>query len=304
MRTRTIILVLTILATICCSRATYAGENLGLILVAHGSPAPQWNGPVLTLEGEVQALLNKAGNNPFVTIRVAMMEFAEPTVKTVVKDMELRGVQQVYVIPLFITASGHSIYDLPTILGLYSDQKMRDQLREEGIGLVSTDMRITLGPTLDYGSVLEEVMLDRLRELSEKPQSEGIVLLAHGDHSFEPIWGSVCERVGAYVCARTGIPHFEFAFVEVGQSFITEGVPAIIRVVNRCERTLVLGLYLSMGVDGIAQSTTLSVGGMTFQGTGALEDCDIAFASQGLLPSERLVKWIALRSLEWAERRR
>jgi len=275
-------------------------QKLGLIIVAHGSPAPQWNEPVLTLEGEVQALLNESENNPFVAIRVAMMEFAKPTIETVITDMELQGVQRVYVAPLFIAPSGHSVYDLPTILGLYSDQEMRDQLREEGIGLVSTDIRITLGPTLDYGSILEEVMLDRLRELSVKPQSEGIVLLAHGNHHFRPIWESVCGRIGAYLCAHAGIPHFKFAFVEVGQSFIPEGVPAILEVAKRCERTLVLGLYLSTGIRGIAQSSTLSVGGMSFQRAAALEEYDIAFASQGLLPSERLARWIALRSLEWA----
>jgi hypothetical protein len=306
MRPLTISLVLVVLVTICCSTAIYAGEKLngpeklGLIITAHGSPAPQWNEPVLTLEGEVRALLNESGNNPFVAIRVAMMEFAEPTIEAVITDMELQGVQRVYVVPLFIAPSGHSVYDLPTILGLYSDQEMRDQLREEGIGLVSTDIRITLGPTLDYGSILEEVMLDRLRELSVRPQSEGIVLLAHGDHRFRPIWESVCRRIGVYICAHAGIPQFEFAFVEVGQSFITEGVPAILRVAKRCERTLVLGLYLSMGVGGIAQSSTISVGGMSFQGTAALEEYDIGFASQGLLPSERLASWIALRSLEWA----
>ncbi len=306
MRPLTITLVLVVLVTFCCSTATYAGEKLdgreklGLIIVAHGSPAPRWNEPVLALEGEVRALLNESGNNPFVAIRVAMMEFAEPTIEAVITDMELQGVKRVYVVPLFIAPSGHSVYDLPTILGIYSDQEMRDQLQEEGIELVSTDIRIMLGPTLKYGSILEEVMLDRLRELSVKPQSEGIVLLAHGDHRFRPIWESVCGRIGAYICAHTGIPYFEFAFVEVGQSFITEGVPAILRVAKRCERTLVLGLYLSMGVDGIVQSSTLSVGGMSFQGAAALEEYDIAFASQGLLPSERLARWIALRFLEWA----
>jgi len=294
------IVVLVAMVAISHPTAVDAEEKLGLILAAHGSPAPQWNEPVLALEGEVQALLNEAGDNPFVTIRVAMMEFAEPTIETVVTDMELLGVRGIYVIPIFIAPSGHSVSDLPTILGLYSDQEKRDQLREEGIELVSTDMRITLGPTLDYGSVLGEIMLDRLRGLSEKPQSEGIVLLAHGDPLFEPTWESVCLRVGAYVCAHTGIPHFEFAFVEVGQSFITEGVPAILQVAARCERTLVLGLYLSMGVDGIAQKSTLAVGRMTFQGSALLTDYDIAFASHGLLPSERLAKWIASRAREWA----
>lgn len=304
MKPLTIILALVVLVTTCCSRATHAGEKLGLIIVAHGSPAPQWNEPVLTLEGELQALLNESENNPFVAIRVAMMEFVEPTMETVITDMELQGVQRVYVIPLFIAPSAHSVYDLPTILGLYSDQEMRDQLREEGIRVASTDIRITLGPTLDYGSLLEEVMLDRVRELSVKPQSEGIVILAHGDRRFTPIWESVCHRIGSYVCAHAGIPCFEVAFVEVGQSFTSEGVPAILRVAKQSERTLVLGLYLSMGADGIARSSNVSVIGTSSQEGATLAGHDVVFASRGLLPSPRIAKWIALRAEEWAAEQR
>ncbi len=280
-----------------------AAVRLGLILAAHGSPAPQWNAPVLALEGEVQALLSEAGPSPFISTRVAMMEFAEPSIASVIEDMEREEVERALVLPLFIAPSGHSVYDLPAILGLYSDREMRGQLQEEGITVASTSIHLAMGPTLNYGSLLRDVLLERTRELSTEPQSEGIVLLAHGDHRFAPIWESTCQEIGSFICAHTGITEFDFAFVGVGQSFIPEGVAAILGVTERCERTLVLGLYLSMGVESMAKSSELSVGRMSFRAAETLQDHDIVFAARGLLPSRQVARWIAARAIEWANER-
>ena len=48
-------------------------------------------------------------------------------------------------------------------------------------------MKITVGPTLNNSNILKKAMLDRVEELSTTPNSEGVVLLAHGDEHFEPI---------------------------------------------------------------------------------------------------------------------
>ncbi len=298
------VLVLTAVLAFPGLEVANAEVKLGLILAAHGSPAPPWNAPVLALEEEVQALLSDTGSSPFTSTRVAMMEFAEPTIASVIEDMEREGVERALVLPLFIAPSGHSVYDLPAILGLYSDPQMRSQLQEEGIAIASTSIHLTVGPTLNYGSLLRDVLLERTRELSKNPQSEGIVLLAHGDHRFAPIWESTCQEIGSFICARTGITEFDFAFVEVGQSFIQEGVPAILGVTERCERTLVLGLFLSMGVKSMAQSSEISIGRMSFRAAEILTDHDIVFASQGLLPSQQVATWIAARATEWVNVRR
>jgi sirohydrochlorin ferrochelatase len=295
-----VILILATAAAALCPVATCADEKLGLILAAHGSPAPQWNRPVLALQEEVTEALNQTGTNPFFAVRTAMMEFTEPTIAGVIEELEALGIQRVFVLPLFIAPSGHSVFDLPAILGLYSDQEMLEQLADEGIAVVSTTMPIALGPTLDYGTVLMEVMLERTRELSEDPQSEGIVLLAHGDPRFEPIWDALCQGIGAYLCAHTSIAKFDHALVEVGQSFVPQGVPSILGMADRCEKTIVLGLYLSMGVGQMARNSSVSIGRMTFRSEEMLADHEIRCAARGLLPSERIVKWIVERATEWA----
>jgi hypothetical protein len=293
------LLLLLISVILLSTGIVYAQEKLGLVIIAHGSPMSQWNTPVLKLEGEVRNIMSEEGKNPFSEIKVALMEFNEPSISTVIKDMENRGIDKIYSIPLFIAPSGHSLYDVPTILGLYSDKEMIECIKEEGTAIVNTKIKITIGPTLNIGSVLKEVMLDRVKELSTEPDFEGVVLLAHGDTRFEPIWASMCREIGTYICAETGIKYFDYAFVEIGQSFISEGVPVILKASDRHKKTLVVGLYLSMGVDKMALDSTLSIGMMKMESKDIFIGKNILFAKRGLLPDKRISEWIADRAMEY-----
>ncbi|MBC8204279.1 MAG: CbiX/SirB N-terminal domain-containing protein [FCB group bacterium] len=278
-----------------------AKQKLALLIIAHGSPSPQWNEPVLRIEQEVESVMSERGDNPFDAIRVAMMEFSEPSISTVMEELEKTGIQKLYALPLFIAQSGHSLYDIPTILGLYSEREMTRAIEEEGIGIIDTRIKITMGPTLNTGDVLKKIMLDRVKELSDSPDSEAVVLLAHGDPDFEPIWDSVCGDIGSYICSRSGIDYFNYAFVEVGQSFITEGAPVILKTAEKCETTIVVGLYLSMGVEYMANNSMLNIGRMNIESREMFVDKNIHFARRGLLPDKRVSEWIVDRALEWVE---
>ena len=70
------ILIMAIIIGILFPNFIYAQKKLGLIIVAHGSPMPQWNTPVLKLEEEVKKIFSERKNNPFSEIRFAFMEFS------------------------------------------------------------------------------------------------------------------------------------------------------------------------------------------------------------------------------------
>lgn len=279
----------------------YAQEKLGLIIIAHGSPSPQWNSPVLKIEDEVKNIMSAKTNNPFSAIRVALMEFNEPSINTVIEDFEKTGINKVYAIPLLIAPSGHSVFDIPTILGLYSDKNILDEIKSEEIDIVNTKMKITIGPTLNYSDILKIAMLDRVKELSTEPGSEGVVLLAHGDSDFEPVWVSMCEEIGYYICSKTGIDYFDYSFVEVGQSFATEGVSVILESTEKKEKTIVIGLYLSMGVEKMANTSAFFMMGQKIETKKMFADKNIHFAKKGLLPDKRISEWLVDIALEWSE---
>jgi sirohydrochlorin ferrochelatase len=293
--------LLTVLVALALTGFAFAGDR-GLLIVGHGAPMPSWNGPVLALENQVKTLLEDGeGRDVFAEVRVALMEFAEPSIHTVMCELEEAGIDEVYVLPLFIAPSGHSLFDIPTILGLYAEASMIEELSEEGITIVDTEMKVTLGPTLRTGSVLREVMLDRVTELSTDPEVESVVLLAHGDAAAEPVWDDLCQEIGSYVCSRTGIEHYDYALVEVGQSFPTKGIAAIARAAEKAERVLVVGLYLSMGVEGMAERGVLETGMMRLTAGEALRGRDIRYAVRGLLPDPRIPEWIVERAMEWVD---
>jgi len=278
-------------------------EVLGLVIVGHGAPMPSWNAPVLALEDEVTDLYSERGGNPFRVIRVALMEFAEPSINTVIEELEAEGVDQVFVLPLFVAPSRHSLLDVPAILGLYHDSDTVSELTSEGTAICDTEMRITVGPTMHLGELLKESMLDRVRELSVDPSGESVVLLAHGDETTNPLWESICADVGSYICAETGIARFEYALVEIGQSFPTEGLDAVAKAAEDSERTLVIGMYLSMGVDMMARNASVSTGLMEFGIDDVIGDKDVRFAERGILPDPRVVEWIVDRADEWLKDR-
>ena len=153
-----IILIITVSLSL-LSTIVYAQEKYGLIIVAHGSPMPQWNEPVLKIEKEVKTIMSHMENNQFSAIRVAFMEFTEPSINTVIKNFENAGIDKIYVIPLLIAPSGHSLFDIPTILGLYSDKDILREIKSEGTHIVNTKIKITIGPTLNNSGILKNSIL-------------------------------------------------------------------------------------------------------------------------------------------------
>lgn len=284
------------------SISSFAKDKTGLLIIAHGSPSEKWNQPVLALEDSVKAVLEAKQVAGFDEVRVALMEFTEPSVATVVKEMEDNGVTTIYALPLFIALSGHSVFDVPTILGVYYNKEMGDAIKEEGTKIVDTEAKITVGPSLNYGDVIKEILLGRVKSLSEKPENEALVILAHGDSNFEPCWENLSNETGNYILGKTGIEYFDKAFVEVGQSFGTEGVGAILNAAGQKDRVIVVGMYLSLGVKNMPTKTGMVMMGHMVDSQTMLKGKDIVYSEKGLLPSPKITGWIVDRAVDWLNR--
>jgi sirohydrochlorin cobaltochelatase len=77
-----------------------------LILLAHGSPNPQWRASVEQLTRSVQ------DGAPGVPVRLAYMESAPPSLIDVVADGVGAGAAEVRVLPLFLADEGHVERDI------------------------------------------------------------------------------------------------------------------------------------------------------------------------------------------------
>lgn len=278
---------------------SYAQGNQGLLIIAHGSPSSKWNKPVFDIENQVKELLKTKNITGFDEVRVALMEFCEPSIATVVKDFENKGITRIFVLPLFIAPSGHSLYDIPAILGLYYDEGMISELENEGTKIVETKIKITIGPSLHYKNIIKDILLDKIRQISKNPKEEALIILSHGDKNFIKIWENLVDETGNYILGKTGIEYFDKAFVEVGQSFAIDGVNPILKASEKKKKVIVVGMYLSMGVNNMAETSGFVMMGRIIKTNRMFEGKNIYFSKEGLLPDKRIPEWIVDRAIEW-----
>ena len=293
--------VFTVLVILLASAALAVGESEhtggssskpGLLIIAHGSPSPRWNEPVLAQEQNVLEILGP--DNPFAKVKVVFMEFAKPNVAGGIAELEQAGCDRIVAVPLLIAPSSHSHWDIPALLGIYSNVRIEKNLQDEGARLVRSQVPITLTTTLSDSDVIEKVMLKRVRQLSRDPNNEAVVLLAHGSKAIPPAWDRLTKRTVTYICGQTGISYGDWACVGVGQEY-SLAATAIQEAAKHRDHVIVVGAYLSLGVNRIHQRWTARfdkespMPGLE----NPLKNLSIRTSSQGLLPDKAVAQWIA-----------
>jgi sirohydrochlorin ferrochelatase len=233
--------VLFALAFASASSAAFADP--GLLLVAHGSPSPEWNRPVLDLGTRVADEVGKRGG--FKAVRTALLEAAQPDVPTAVAELESAGCDRIIAVPLFVAPTGHTHFDVPAVLGIYSSPRTSATLAEEGAVAARPKVPITLTQTLAEDEILLKYALHEVQKLSKTPQDEALIVLAHGDPEHDLLAHRLMRRVTTYCCGEAGIGYGDWAFIGVGQEYLSQGVAAIDTALKHRERALVVGLYLS-----------------------------------------------------------
>lgn len=272
--------------------STMQAKN-ALVIIAHGAPDAQWNSPVLNLEKNVNNVIISRGIKGIDYVRVALMEFSRPTVSEVIDDCERQQIDHIFIIPLFITESSHSEEDIPNILGLKYSPETTESLEKEGTSLVNTSIPITIGTTLSYGSVIEEIILDRVKSLSADSSKETLLLVAHGDPDYISWWNRLADKAGRYVQKQTGMEYAGAVFAGMGQSLFNDLQPKLKLASNSGKRIIIQGIYLSTGLAQMAKMD------------GRMNNPNIVFSPYGLLPEDenaRISNWIADRANEWVSK--
>ncbi|HOO73466.1 MAG TPA: CbiX/SirB N-terminal domain-containing protein [Spirochaetota bacterium] len=274
----------------------YASESIrgeaGLLIIAHGAPWEQWNKPVLDLEKEVAQTLGKEG--PYKKIKVALMEFSQPSVADGVKELEEAGCSRIVAVPLLIAPSSHSHWDIPALLGIYSSEESEKTLTEEGATIIRSKIPITVTPTIGESDVIEKILLKKVMSLSKHPDEEALVLVSHGDPLLMPHWERLMKKTVTYICGKSDISYGDWASIEMGQDY-EKAVAAISLAAQKRKRIIVVGAYLSMGVEAM-HKRWLKQSRTTMHGLGQknpFDNVDIAIATEGLLPDSLISRWIA-----------
>lgn len=105
-----------------------------LVLFAHGARDPRWAEPFRRLQDIIRR------RRPELIVELAFLEFMEPRLPELVKDLAGRGCAEVRVVPVFFGQGGHVLRDLPLLLAqLKSDHP---QMRIEAAPAVGEDAEV------------------------------------------------------------------------------------------------------------------------------------------------------------------
>lgn len=273
-----------------------------LIVIAHGSPMPTWRKPVLDMQTVIRQKLAQHPIKGIDYMRVALMEYTEPSVATVVKDCLAQGADTIFALPLFIAPSSHTEEDLPNILGMKYNRYVREELAEENTEMVHTNVPIIMGPTFYYSYVLEKVMLQRIKAISKDEANEAAIFLAHGDPERIGFWNMMLSHVQKYIKENTHITYTDAKQIEMGHNFANQLLPILQQAAQHKKRILVQGVYLTSDVKRMADRHQMNEKQKELTNKGI----DIIYSSEGILPAsaDLVADWVIEETTQWLKNKK
>ena len=266
--------------------ASHGGSSdFGVLLMAHGG-ASEWNEGILAA---VEPLRDQF------TIEVAFGMADAVTIQEAVQRLEARGVRRIGVVRLFV--SGESWYDrTEQILGLRDGAPPRPvatgRTHEAGHGdhatefwRVRTEASFALTTQgLAEAAEMGTVLCDRARALSDNPQREDVLTLAHGpgDDAENKRWiANIDARAGAI---RNCLPFRRVQVMTLREDWPEEREEAERRIREFVERARDEGgtaIVIPFRVHGFGPYEQV------------LDGLDYVSDGQGLIPHANVTKWIA-----------
>ncbi len=254
--------------------AAAADEQLGVLVVAHGSTAA-WNTNVEAVVTIIQQHMpSKAAY---------LMGAKNRTPQEAYDELVAAGVQRIVVVPLLV--SSYSLhYEQVRFIGRLRDDYSGSE-RMELTPLHGPADVVGVTPALDADPILAGILSDRARALSRDPSTESLVIVAHGPNGAADAdrWMDVIRELGVQI--QSLVP-----FKEVDVRLLRDDAPTPVKdqalaelrhsVANRAAsgRVVVVPLLLGPGrlVDQIPN---------------VLTGLDYLWDGRPVLPDSRIADW-------------
>lgn len=192
---------------------TNTDERRAVLLIGHGSKDPEGN-------EEFESFARMAG------VHHCLLEYAEPSIPTALRELAEQGVRRVAAIPYFLFAGAHVKHDIP--------REIAEERRKY------PGMEIRLDRHLALEESLLEVLADRLGDV----QDQAVLLVGRGSLEPEPI-ADMAELTRAFA-KRCGLPVVEHCFIALAPPDLPSGI-AHCRKRGKTD-VLVLPYFLFTGV--------------------------------------------------------
>jgi sirohydrochlorin ferrochelatase len=259
-------------------------RRIGVVLVSHGSHSERWREMLGEITDGVREDL--AGHKHIVGVKTAFMEYTEPSLATQLEAFDGEEVDDIIIVPLFLTVSSHSYDDIPVIAGQKYDKATLENLKLENIRVYKPNAEVHISPLLDFPSVLQGNVLRRVKQMSVDARNEGVVLVAYGDETFNEEWEDLLEVISEELNNELGIESVEYCWCGHIVRYKTDPTEnAIETILEEKEKALVVPVLVA--VDE------------TFQGKiigGAVRNVDqsdrVVYLGDAILPDANINQWV------------
>lgn len=235
----------------------------GVLVIAHGSPNPEWNRLVEEAVEQVQVGL---------PISVGYLEsLAGQGIADGVQRLEKEGVERIRVIPLFVSSGSTHLEEIRYALGVIDHSRVKTDLRR-----IQPWAQILWDQAMDAHPLIQRILEDRVGSLAESPREENLLLVAHGSEKpgFREEWEKGLEALAEGLRVSFGFATVEYAMLRVGD------MRSKAERLSREKRLLVLPVFLSQGyfTDVILRQE--------------LEGIPCAYRGETYLPHPLVSRWI------------
>jgi hypothetical protein len=167
--------------------ATAEKAVMGVVVVTHGAPIPQWNETVMRMISTVKC--------PY-PVEPAFLDFDEQrTLEKAAKRLEDKGVNEILFVHVSPSSYSSHHEEIRYLAGLRKDLGFYT----EDVGpQIKTKSRLAVSPCMNDHPLVVEIVKDFARELSQDPAHESLMLVGHGPvEELENImWVRQLEKIG------------------------------------------------------------------------------------------------------------
>lgn len=257
------------------SHPATGADPAGVVLIAHGSNET-WNARVHAVVEQVRRTLPAEP--------AFLMGIPDQTPQQAYDKLVASGVEQVVVVPLFVSSfSGHA-EQVRFVGGLRDDYPHAEHMK---LTQISGPAPIAgVAGAMDDHPIVADILADRARALSRDPAHEALVIVAHGPNADDDAarWHDTIDRLGKQILAE--VP---FAVVDV--RLLRDDAPKPVKdkaLAELRESVSTLGARHRV----IVIPLLVAPGRVADQIPGVLEGLEFAWEGRTLLPDDRMADWV------------
>jgi len=272
----------------------------GVLLLAHGGAA-QWNERVTAVAKIVDQ------TQP---TEVAFGMASRGSIQAAVDKLTARGVTSIVAVPLFVSSHSSVITSTEYLLGLRAeppaDLKLFAKMNHSSHGApaaagehaahlpavdptspVTRSVPVRMTPAFNRHPIIAQIVADRARSISQTPESEAVILVAHGPVPDDDNrrWLNDMKVLAEQV--RAAAP-----FASVDYMTVRDDAGAVMREAATKDLRDRVEQQVAAGRTVLIVPHLMSFGGIEQGLRKRLEGLSYLMTAQALMPDERIVEWV------------